>query len=91
MVVLSDMQPRTHTTNLETFSFEGRCPACVPAHPWGTPLRLERKVRGHRLDSQLTPLQEGTVHHLYQKRRIAGLQHVHDGLSQPLAKPPPGF
>lgn len=60
MVVLSDMQPRTHTTDLEMFSFEGRCPGCVPAHPWGTPLRLEWKVRGHRLDSQLTPLQEGT-------------------------------
>lgn len=44
MMVLSDMQPRTRITDLEMFSFEGRCPGCVPAPRWGTPLWLEGKV-----------------------------------------------
>lgn len=71
------------------FSFEGRCPGGVPAHPGGHPCGWNGRFEGRVLESQLTPSQEGTVHHLYQEGRTAWRQHVRDGLSAPLAKPPP--
>lgn len=78
MMVLSDVQPSTHITDLEMFSFEGRCPGGVPAHPGGHPCGWNGRFEGTVLESQLTPSQEGTVHHLYQEGRIAWRQHVCD-------------
>lgn len=53
------MQPSTYITNLEIFSLEWRCQACVPAPHRGTSLELELKVWGQGFGYSAYPQTRG--------------------------------